>query len=256
MKILKYFLGLLCLIQFFSCGKDCESCDPIIINQQLEFANLGQAHEQLFRLDSVLVVGFPGDTVKRSYLLKELISEDSDPSFALDVFRVDRFLSRDQGNSFYQSELSQYQFLHNDVTRNYGNLPFKVLELPFKENKKWNGAAYFNPDGLQILVNGEPMEFFKNDWYNDFTYTSFNLFEEVEGTGYDSVITVRQGNYEALNEIRYSIEKYAWKVGLIYKELSIFDESCSQVGSDTCRTGLDWVLRGERGFHMKQWRIN
>ena len=255
MKHLIKFLFALLLVQLIACGTDCENCEPIFPNQQMEFSNLGVAQEQLFRVDSILVLGQPGDTVKRSSILKEIIYVDETPDNNTDDFRVQRWTSKDEGLSFTQFATEQYEIQNNELIRSYGNLPFKVLELPYQQQRTWNGARYFDPSNVIITVEGEPLIFFAGEWQDDFELVSFSLSEVVGGIEYDSVITVEQGNHNILTEVRRSVEKYAWKKGLIYREMQIFDELCNQV-TIPCRDDLPWELRGHRGFSLKQWRIN
>ncbi len=255
MKILiKYalFLVMTCAI---GCADDCQSCEPIFSNNQLEFTNLGQPHIQLFQVDSVAVNGAPGDTTHRQYILKEHISEGFDQSGAIKQFRIERERSADGGLSFTPLSGGRYEVIGNDVIRTIGNLPFQILDLPAIVNSTWNGASYFSQPTEPLLINGEPIDVFKGDWLSSFEITTFSNSEDVEGVRYDSVITITHVDVDALTERRYSIEKYAWKVGLVYREMQFFDELCDQVG-DPCKNDLPWINRANRGFYLKQWRIN
>ncbi len=242
-------------LSVIGCAEDCENCDPIFLNNQREFIHLGSHQEQIFRLDSILVNGSPGDTTHKKYILKEYVGVDTSSNGQTERFPVTRFLSSDGGVNFFPVINSQYQIVGNDVNRQYGNLPFTVLNLPAILDKSWNGSVYFSSAGVVIEISGEPIALFQGDWQRTFTVSGFEEREVIGGIAYDSVITVTQGDLESLTEIRYSIEKYAWNVGLVYREMKIFDELCDQV-NDLCQENKPWELRGDRGFMLRQWRIN
>ena len=248
-----YLICLFISCLMLSCGTDCDSCDPIFTSNQVEFANLGEKHEQLFRVDSLIVIGQPGDTVLRSSFLKEIIHQD-DPTTQATNYIVERWISED-GQNFTPSNAESYEVINTDVIRQVGNIPFKIMELPYRSMKSWNGAKFFDPADFIITVEGEPINFFAGDWYETFTFSAFEISEEIEGISYDSVITVNWADHTALTEIRAITEKYAWNKGLIYREMFVFDEFCDQA-SDLCREELRWTVRGDRGFYVKQWRIN
>jgi len=253
MKYLSIILiGILILTS--ACGEDCTTCDPLFTNNQIEFTNLGEAQEQLFRLDSIIVIGQPGDTIVSSYFLKEEISNNISNERDNPRYQITRSLSVDNGNAFTVVAEDEYEIINTDVLRSYGNVRFNVLNIPARESKMWNGGKFLSSDNVAINIAGEPLEFFKENWPAVFEYSNFAITEEIAGIEYDSVITITQANNDRINEIRFSIEKYAWNVGLVYREMQIFDELCNQ-STDICRDDLPWPVRADRGFMLKQWRV-
>ena len=237
-----------------SCGDDCEGCTGIVTDFHYDYLPLELNDTADFRLDSILLSGTPGHYDSKSYLLREEIQSSIPDSQGNERFRVQQYLSDTSGIQYEPSSAYHVFKTETEGIRTFGNLPFRVLSFPVEFNKSWDGTSYFNKDDIVIKIQGEPVLMFF-DWGENFNYEQIHQTEEVNDILYDSVLTVMQGNHESLTERRYSIEKYAKKKGLIYKEMLVITEQCNQV-DDLCKTELPWIERGDKGFWMRQIRLD
>jgi len=64
------------------------------------------------------------------------------------------------------------------------------------------------------------------------------------------VISILQTDEEDILAKRYSLEKYAKGVGLIYKELTVLD--CNNT-INQCSDNVPWGQRATKGFLLKQF---
>lgn len=85
---------------------------------------------------------------------------------------------------------------------------FVKLIFPVKEGAEWNGNAQ---------NNWAPCQYTYEAW--NYNIISVNQSETVNGLNFDSVVTVQQININNFVDTKYSIEKYAKNVGLVYKQM-------------------------------------
>jgi len=116
------------------------------------------------------------------------------------------------------------------------------LTFPVAEGKSWDGLALMN-DVTGQIINGESIDFYK-DW--DFKILGYENFE-----AYNDVLTVQQANHENAIEKRYSMEKYAMDIGLVYKEQQILDTQCLLECNDQ-----NWEEKAHHGIILKKRLIS
>ncbi len=250
MKKLSYLIILLLFAVGIGCDEACPDCIPYDTAGNRDFYPMDTNLVQ-FHVDSFIVVGNPGDIRMSSSIMEEkliMLPETQDgQNFVLN--RVYRNASDGQllHTSAVLGFMSETQMsLSDGINLIYLKFP---LSTTFSE---WDGRRNTNPD-LFVLFDDEPIEYFFS-WPNLFQ-TSFSIQEEIQGVMWDSVLTVTHVDHDGLTERRYSIEKYAKNVGLVYKEIQVFNEFCNQA-DDICRTDLDWLLRANLGMKYISWRID
>lgn len=112
------------------------------------------------------------------------------------------------------------------------------LSFPTSQGKEWDGLTLLGDVEL-INVGGESMDFYKN-W-------SFKILDIGPVDTYDDVVSIQQADHENAVERRYSIEKYAKNIGLIYKEQMILDTQCL-----TECEGMPWEEKAQKGIIMRK----
>ena len=72
---------------------------------------------------------------------------------------------------------------------------------------------------------------------------------------YDDVSLVEGADYENLLNRRLSLEAYARGIGLVYRELEVFETQCQICCGGDTGTCLDlsWREKAEGGFIIRQW---
>ncbi len=127
------------------------------------------------------------------------------------------------------------------------NLRFIKMVFPLREGVEWNGNKHIDVTTI-IPIAGESVEVFKS-W----SYEALSVGEtEIIGDFvFDEVATLSQADSENLIELRYSQEKYAKNIGLVYREMKILDTQCI----DSC-FHQTWEEKAEKGFILTQQIID
>ncbi len=127
------------------------------------------------------------------------------------------------------------------------NLRFIKMAFPIRVNNSWNGLVHFNPS-LIVTVAGESIQMFKG-W--NYRILSVDEPETVGDFQLENVMTLREADDENLIEKRFSHEKYARGIGLVFRERWILDTQCIE----GCE-GMTWEEKAEKGFIMRQTMID
>ena len=118
-----------------------------------------------------------------------------------------------------------------------------TISFPTHENKEWDGLVYIRKD-TTVAIPGGTIDLYK-DWSN-FKIISSDKSEIIGGISYDSVLTVLRADKINNIERRYSLEKYAKKIGLVMRRDSILDTQCG--GNIATCINTPWALKAEKGF--------
>ena len=124
--------------------------------------------------------------------------------------------------------------------------------LPIKTKYKWKGNKYTptNPyHSLYNFSNDDNM----NDW--DFVYDNIQTSANINGKTFSNVYTIEQIN-ESINvpilsassyaALTRSVEKYAKNIGLVYRELTLWEYQPNPGGPSPYKIG----------FGIKMWLID
>lgn len=146
--------------------------------------------------------------------------------------------------------------LRRDEQRAYrqeDNLEFVKLTFPLSDNGRWDGHVAFDEERI-IEVAGEPIKVFLG-W--DYRYLAVGEPGSAGGLNYDEVVEVEGADYETLLNRRLALETYANGIGLIYREMEVFETQCQFCCSGNTGECLDlpWRAKAEGGFIIRQWRV-
>jgi hypothetical protein len=98
---------------------------------------------------------------------------------------------------------------------------------------------------MNVFVRGESIQMFGN-WV--YSIVSVDLAETIGGNAYQEVVTIQQADVENAIERRFSQEKYAKDIGLVYREREILDSYCKYTGDLGPCIGKTWFEKAGRGF--------
>ena len=155
-------------------------------------------------------------------------------------FVVERFNKR--GSDWVISDIWSALKNENQAIRNEDNLRFIKLVFPISEDKYWDGNAFIDSDNVIVKIAGESIKLYER-W--SYYYDSANEFETIGDTDYDNITTVRQVDTENSINKRYSLEKYAKGVGLVYKKMIILNTQNND-------ENIPWEEKAEEGFILEQ----
>ena len=203
----------------------------------------------VYQVDSVIydITQSGTEQIFSTAFIKEEIVETFTDNTGRQVYRIERYYRQDETNPWEIKDVWTAGVRNNQAERTEENLRFIKMVFPLREGTIWNGNLFIDETTI-IPIAGESLEVYKN-W--EYEVIGVGVPDEIRGIVYDEVATMTQANNENLIEYRYSLEKYAKNIGLIYKEMKILDTQCI----DACE-GQPWEDKAEKGFILRQFLIS
>jgi hypothetical protein len=200
-----------------------------------------------YRLDSTIFVDFGQRDTVISYDAKDVVDGELTDNLGRQTFRVIRYL-RDINSTTEDDYFAKLTYFitptRESVELQEENLKFQKLRLPVNNGFSWHGntflpaTPYFE---LYQFSNDEDI----NVW--DYTYMNVNEPATINDNTYDSTVTVQQvadsSNVpiefpDGLAYKNYWTETYAKNVGLIYKEVEMWEYQPPNSGNPGFRSGF------------------
>ncbi|WP_207515485.1 hypothetical protein [Longitalea luteola] len=218
------FLG----IQLSGCEK---KTDDIVSDPVEAFLPMQTGKYVIYLLDSTRFVNFGQKDTTVTYFAKDTVEGPATDNLGRAGWRVVRYL-RDtaSGHEADWNAVLTYQVIpgQQKIEVKEGNFRYIKLAIPVKDGFSWRGNGYIpsNPYGeLFEFSNDEDIQ----TW--DYTYQDVGVAAQFGNKNYDSTITVVQiadsTNLPLETGIpaskTYWVEKYAKNIGLVYKEVEIWE---------------------------------
>ncbi len=212
-----------------------------------------------YQVDSVVydITAEGSIAIPSSSYLKELVVDTFRDNANRLIFRIERYTKKNLADDWKISDVWTANKDEQRAERTEENLRFIKMTFPLVANSTWNGNMFI--DDTQIIsVAGESVELYKS-W--NYEVLSVGESEEIGEVIYPDVSTLQQAQNENLIELRYSIEKYARGIGLVYREMQILDTQCIPNCDlpnqpPDCFCGISWEEKAEKGFTLRQTMIN
>jgi len=243
MRFINYlvFIALFGLVVFSSCKDESTFEDPEV-DSTLAYFPLAIGQSITYRLDSIIY-----DPINETQIEIDTnivyIREDVVDTFTNEVgelvYRIERFESQNTNFDWQIRDVWSATKSNTRAERFEENLRFIKLVFPVEDGEVWNGNLYIDETTL-YPVAGESVEIFKS-WFYEIMST--DVPEVIGGYSFDEVTTVQQANEENLIERRYSLEKYAKGVGLVYREMEIYD-------TQEIDESIPWEEKADKGFKL------
>ena len=249
-QILYFLLGISLL---FAACED-ETAEPIT-DLGYEYFPLAVGQEAYYLMDSIVlrpqVGGILYDSVRLD--VRETLVDTLHDQEGRRWYRGERYDRRVDSTAW---RFRQTFLLRRDEARAYrreDNLEFVKLVFPVRADKRWDGHVAFDAT-REIEIAGQPVQVYL-DW--EYVYQSADEPGDIEGRTYDSLTLVQGADYENLLNRRLSIEGYAADLGLVYREMEVFETQCQICcgGNTGLCLDLPWRAKAEAGFIIKQWRV-
>jgi hypothetical protein len=210
----------------------CEKKDDGFTSDAIEdYMELQPGKYIRYRLDSLRFTDFGQKDTVVSYQAKDVVDAAITDNMGRAGWRVIRYL-RDL-NSTNEDDwrpLITYTVTPsvNSLELNENNFRYIKLTTPIRDGRSWRGNGYLPNNPYQDLFefsNDEDIQ----EW--DYTYQDVNTALTFNNKTYDSTITVLQIADSANLPIQanipasktYWVEKYAKGVGLVYKEVEMWE---------------------------------
>jgi hypothetical protein len=247
-KILGYTLILSTAVILYSCNKKDTSLNP---TQLIEYMPLQPGKYIHYRLDSMRFIDFGQRDTVVSYDAKDVIDGEVTDNLGRQTFRVVRYL-RDLSSTNDEDYVAKLTYFvtptRESIEVQEENLKFQKLRLPVNNGFNWHGNSFLPATPYFELFQ------FSNDediglW--DYTYSNVNEPATINDNIYDSTVTVQQvadsSNVpiefpEGLAYRNYWTETYAKNIGLIYKEVVMWEYQPPNSGNPGFRSGFGLKL--------------
>lgn len=243
-KFLWYTLILFTVSIFHACNKQ----DASINNTQLiEYMPLQTGKYIHYRLDSMRFIDFGQRDTVVSYDAKDVIDGELTDNLGRQTFRVIRYL-RDISSTNEEDYIARLTYFvtptRESIEVQEENLKFQKLRLPVNNGYNWHGNSF-----LPSTPYFEIYQFSNDEDINlwDYTYMYVNEPMTINDNIYDSTATVLQvadsSNVpiefpEGLAYRNYWTETYAKNIGLIYKEVVMWEYQPPNSGNPGFRSGF------------------
>jgi hypothetical protein len=200
-----------------------------------------------YRLDSTRFIDFGQRDTVVSYDAKDIVDAEITDNLGRPTFRVIRYLrdTASTNDADYTASLTYFITpTREKIEVNENNLKYQKMLLPVKEGFNWHGNSYLPSTPFYQLYQ------FSNDedmgvW--DYTYQNVDQSALVMDNVYDHTVTVLQvadsSNVpiefpEGLAYRNYWTETYAKNIGLIYKEVVMWEYQPPNSGNPGFRSGF------------------
>jgi hypothetical protein len=238
------------------CGK--HETEPIELDFGYEYFPLEVGRVWEYAIDSILYRSVGGSIVadsSRTYA-REVVMDTLHDNTGQPLYRVERYERRSEAQPWQIAQVVTLARSERQAFRTEDNLRFIKLAFPLREGDSWDGNVFFNPD-FAVLVAGENIRMF-NSW-------SYRVLEagvplQLGSLSFAETATVQNAD-SRLNilELRVATEQYAKGVGLVSRQLDIFDTQCriccNGDTGDACQN-LPWEAKAEKGFSLRQRLIH
>lgn len=272
-----WLLPVLALMLILACDE--ETLAPRTTFGGERYFPLQVGQEWLYEMDSIVLVpaigGIRTDSIRLA--VREVLADTVRDLNNLLWYRGERY---DRPIDSTEWRFSQTFLLRMDQRRAYrreDNLEFVKMVFPLELNESWDGNAAFDENRV-ISIGGESVLLYQG-W--NYRYLDIHQSGDVNGLSFDSLTTVEGVDYdEGLNR-RLANEIYAAGVGLVYREIEVFDTECRTCcfniqeedengvlisrtvanrnieGRDTLIDCVDlpWPEKVEAGLIIRQWLV-
>jgi len=242
----QFCIALISIGLFSGCEKE-QEIEQFSFSRMEQYAGLSLLNESHFREDSLVFkigpAGLEIDTITqflRRVVLGTVDNLEGNKSWVIGMMRYE-WGNQDEPVT---AILTTGTIKGNTFQTVENNHQITNLVFPPSLNKRWDGLSFFNSDDFILDVRNEPLRVYK-DW-PDFRIIQVGETLTVGDREIHDVITVLHVDSENAIERRYSLEKYAPDLGIVYKEQIILDTQ--NITNDP------WEEKAERGYMLK-WTL-
>ncbi len=200
-----------------------------------------------YQLDSMVFINLGQKDTIISYEAKDIVDGELTDGEGNLTYRVIRYL-REPGSmneSDYEPKLTYFVTpTKNSLELIENNLRYQKLKLPVTEGFNWHGNTYL-PDAPFYVLYEFSNDIDIHEW--NYTYYDVNQSVQINDNIYDNTVTVLQvadsSNVpieypEGLAYKNYWTEVYAKNVGMIYKEIEMWEYQPANESNPGFRSGF------------------
>ena len=210
----------------------------------------------IYRLDSTVFINSGTQLVTKKYQVKHLVTAAQNITPINKMLTIQRQIRDEAGTEDWKNSGIIYMYVFkNRMETVENNLRVINMAVPFSvdANFKWRGNSYL-PSRPYKTIFGDDMSagIDMNKWL--FQYTS-NMDTAINNISYQKVWTIKQNDFNLnmppspntqIGLLESGEEKYAVGIGLIYKNLQVYDYQ----GVHADNSSPQYT-----GFGIKMWAI-
>jgi hypothetical protein len=243
----RHIMAVFAVFFLISCASKSET--ETLPNRGKDYYPLSVGNTALFDLDSVIYDPLPASIQIDTYRwqAREVLSDTLRSKTGTLVFVVDRSIKARTSVDWTPRETFAASLTADHALLSENNLTYIKFPMFFDVGTNWDGNL-FNDVSTRLEVAGEILEPFSKKW--TFEVLSYGKAEKIGTKDYTDVLTVQaQSDPKILTEKRYSLEKYARGIGLVYREIKILD-------TQKLDASIAWEKKAQKGFIVKMTRTN
>ncbi len=243
MKNIFFFLAsIVTILSVFSCKNEIIEYNPK--NQSNFYYPIAVGSIWTYKLDSIIYdnSGTVIDTFQG--IVKETIIDSFENSTGDIEYTIER--ANKEGDNWHVTDIWSTSKTDSRVYRTEDNLKFIKMISPVEKKVGWDGNAFIDTENTIVKIAGESIKMF-DQWH--YRYTDVGVEETIGENTYDDIAIVQQVDKEDVYSRRFSIEKYAKNIGLVYKKMIILN-------TNNTSESIPWEQKAEEGFILEQKLIS
>jgi hypothetical protein len=241
---MKYFVFVFFFL-IISCDKSESIPANAPSNGNNEYLPIANGKYISYKYDSTFFANNGIDKVKVSGFIREEIKELLDSNKTSKTYKIIKYWKRKVTDSWQISDVEKVIQEKERIIITDENLPFIRLVTPLVENNQWLGNSLFNND-LEIKIYGEPMKI-----YNNWNYKVIGVKKsiKIDQKTFENCTIISETDKTFALSKRVSISTYASGIGLIKREMQIYDTQRPVAGQA-------WETFTEKGFNLTMTYID
>lgn len=238
-----YLLILIPFMFLLSCENETETLDPSVFN--FDFYEIEEGYEWIYEVDSLIIASGGNANITTSSQVREqigdLISDDNGER----RYELLRSTRKTENDTWVLTDVWLLTIDNNRIIRTEENLSFISLVFPLNENSSWDGNALFDSE-MEFPIGFDNLVAYLG-W--NYEVVEIDIPHTIGETTYDETVRVVHIDDSNLLGRRFSEERYARGIGLIERNLELFDTQNTDIT-------LEWVERAQSGLQLSQRLIS
>jgi len=225
---LNFYFSALIVFIFFGCKDSNDAVQPKNVGENIVSFEKGKYIVYDITKINFLVSG-KIDTTK--YYIKEQVSDTLQLGNET-VTKLLRYKKEKLADKEWAMDSVWYMYkTNNQLVKMENNTKFVKLIYPVQNNQKWNGNVYNNLEAQNYQTR---------NWGSKFLISN-----QVKDTVFTQSVAVVQSDSVPVNLLNrnFSVEVFADKIGLIYKEYQIYTYDQGSIGSFKISTGTRYIQK-------------
>ncbi len=245
MKYIHILALVLCF--FVACKKESISADTL--NKGLEYYPVNVGKYIVYSYDSVIYDNKGINKYNFSGFIKEEIAEKITETDLETKYKLIKYWKKKIEENWVLTDVETLTSTDDKVIKTEENLPFIKLVFPNNNSVFWNGNALFD-ENIEVKIYGEPLAIYQGWRYKVENKESTAIFNNETYNVLDVIqVDNSRDTKPSIFNRRYSKEVFAKGIGLVKKEMKIYD-------TQNPDPNKPWEEYAQKGYSLTQQMID